>query len=103
MNVAGLLLGGVLLGVLPVRVTIAADGLGGLAAIAAFALPVLRAMARERDTARQPHRVSGPDRATGDDRGSRVARRELDDRADGTGQVSAGRRAGATEPARPLR
>ncbi len=44
-NVAGLLLGGVLLGgvllaVVPVRATIAAAGLGGLAATAAFALPV---------------------------------------------------------------
>ena len=100
-NVAGLLLGGVLLGVLPVRVTIAAAGLGGLAATAAFALPVLRAMARERDTARQPHRASDPDRASGDHRDSRAARR--DDRAGGTGQVTAGRRAGATEPARSLR
>ena len=102
-SVAGLLLGGVLLGVLPVRVTIAAAGLGGLAATAGFALPVLRAMARERDTVRQPHRVCGPGRATGDDRGNRVDQRERDDRADGTGQVSAGRRAGAAEPARPLR
>ena len=100
-NVAGLLLGGVLLGALPVRVTIAAAGLGGLAATAAFALPVLRAMARERDTARQPHRASDPDRATGDHRDSRAARRDY--RAGGTGQVSAGRRAGATEPARSLR
>ncbi len=101
-NVAGLLLGGVLLGALPVRVTIAAAGLGGLAATAAFALPVLRAMARERGTVRQPHRVSGPDRAAGDDRGSRAAH-EPDGHAARTGQVSAARRAGAAEPARPLR
>ena len=47
-NVAGLLLGGVLLAVVPVRAAIAAAGLGGLAATAAFALPVLRAIARER-------------------------------------------------------
>ena len=101
-NVAGLLLGGVLLGVLPVRVTIAAAGLGGLAATAAFALPVLRAMARERGTVRLPHRVSGPDRAAGDDRGSRAAR-EPDGHAARTELVSAARRAGAAEPARPLR
>jgi MFS family permease len=47
-TVAGFLLAGVLLAVAPVRVTIAAAGLGGLAATAAFALPVLRATARER-------------------------------------------------------
>jgi MFS family permease len=47
-NVAGLLLGGVLLAVVPVRAAIAAAGLGGLAATAAFARPVLRAIARER-------------------------------------------------------
>ena len=45
-NVTGLLLGGVLLGVVPVRAAIAAAGLGGLAVTAAFALPVLRATAR---------------------------------------------------------
>jgi MFS family permease len=101
-NVAGLLLGGVLLGVLPVRVTIAAAGLGGLAATAAFALPVLRAMARERGTVRQPNRMSGPDRAAGGDRGSRAAD-EPDGRAAGTGRAGAGRRARAAEPARPLR
>jgi MFS family permease len=42
-NMAGLLLGGALLTVVPVRAAIAAAGLGGLAATAAFALPVLRA------------------------------------------------------------
>jgi hypothetical protein len=56
--VAGYLLGGALLGVLPVRGAIAAAGLGGLAATAAFALPVLRDTARERDTARRTG--SGP-------------------------------------------
>jgi MFS family permease len=63
-TVAGYLLGGALLGVLPVRAAIAAAGLGGLAATAAFALPVLRASARERDTARERHTArctgSGP-------------------------------------------
>jgi MFS family permease len=62
-TMAGFVLGGVLLAAVPVRATIAAAGLGGLAVTAAFALPVLRATARERD----------------------------------------GRRAGAAEPARPLR
>jgi MFS family permease len=47
-NVTGLLLGGVLLDVVPVRAAIAAAGLGGLVATAAFAPPVLRAIARER-------------------------------------------------------
>ena len=60
-NVAGLLLGGVLLAVVPVRAAIAAAGLGGLAATAAFALPVLRATAREQATARKPDRASEPD------------------------------------------
>jgi MFS family permease len=63
-NVAGLLLGGVLLAVVPVRAAIAAAGLGGLAATAAFARPVLRAIARERVTARHPDRPSGPDQAS---------------------------------------
>ena len=102
-NVTGLLLGGVLLAVVPVRAAIAAAGLGGLAATAAFALPVLRATARERDTARNPDRPGEPGRASEPDRGSRAARRELDDRTDGTGQVSAGRRGGAGDPGRPLR
>jgi MFS family permease len=62
-TVAGFVLGGVLLAAVPVRAIIAAAGLGGLAVTAAFALPVLRATARERDD----------------------------------------RRAGAAEPARPLR
>jgi hypothetical protein len=62
-TVAGFVLAGVLLAAVPVRATIAAAGLGGLAVTAAFALPVLRATAREQDD----------------------------------------RRAGAAEPARPLR
>jgi MFS family permease len=101
-NVAGLLLGGVLLAVLPVRATIAAAGLGGLAATAAFALPVLRAIAREQATAREPDRAgelgqaSEPGRPPGRPRGG-------DDRTDGTGQVSADRRAGAPGAGRPLR
>ena len=102
-NVAGLLLGGVLLDVVPVRAAIAAAGLGGLAATAAFALPVLRAIARERVTARNPDRASGPDRASEHDRGSRAVQRELDNRINGTGQVSTDRRAGAAKPGRPLR
>jgi MFS family permease len=114
-NVAGLLLGGVLLDVVPVRAAIAAAGLGGLAATAAFALPVLRAIAGERVTARNPDRASGPDQASGPDRasgcdqasghdrGSRAGQRELDNRINGTGQVSTDRRAGAAKPGRPLR
>lgn len=101
-NVTGLLLGGVLLAVVPVRAAIAAAGLGGLAATAAFALPVLRATARERDTARKPGRPGEPGRAGEPGRGNRAGQRELDDRTDGTGQVSAGRRGGAADPGRPL-
>jgi MFS family permease len=63
-NVAGLLLGGVLLAVVPVRATIAAAGLGGLAATAAFALPVLRAIAREQATSRKPDRAAEPDQVS---------------------------------------
>ena len=62
-NVAGLLLGGVLLAVVPVRATIGLAGLGGLAATAAFALPVLRAIAREQAAAREPDRAAGSDLA----------------------------------------
>jgi MFS family permease len=51
-TVAGFVLAGVLLTVVPVRATIAAAGLGGLAVTAAFALPVLRATAREREDRR---------------------------------------------------
>jgi MFS family permease len=78
-TVAGFVLAGVLLAVVPVRATIAAAGLGGLVATAAFALPVLRAGARERD----------------------LDQREA--RTDGTRLVSAGRRAGAAGRGRPLR
>jgi MFS family permease len=85
-NVAGLLLGGVLLAVVPVRAAIAAAGLGGLAATAAFALPVLRAIAREQAAAREP---AGP--------------REVDNRANGTRRVSPGPHAGAAGAGRPLR
>jgi MFS family permease len=59
-NVAGLLLGGALLAVVPVRAAIAAAGLGGLAATAAFALPVLRAIAREQAAAREPDLAAEP-------------------------------------------
>ena len=62
-NVAGLLLGGALLAVVPVRAAIAAAGLGGLAATAAFALPVLRAIAREQAAAREPDLAAEPDLA----------------------------------------
>ena len=62
-NVAGLLLGGLLLAVVPVRAAIAAAGLGGLAATAAFALPVLRAIAREQAAAREPDLAAEPDLA----------------------------------------
>jgi hypothetical protein len=68
--VAGLLLGGVLIDVVPVRAAIAAAGLGGLAATAAFGLPVLRAIAGERVTARNPDRASGRDQASGPDQAS---------------------------------
>jgi MFS family permease len=61
-NVAGLLLGGALLAVVPVRAAIAAAGLGGLAATAAFAWPVLRAIAREQAAAREPARAAEPGR-----------------------------------------
>ena len=44
----------------PVRAAIAGAGLGGLAATAAFALPVLRATAREQATAGKPDRASEP-------------------------------------------
>ena len=46
-TVAGFVLGGVLLTMVPVRAAIAAAGLGGLAVTAAFARPVLRARAHE--------------------------------------------------------
>jgi MFS family permease len=57
---AGYLLGGLLLALIPVRATIAAAGLAGLAVTAAFALPVLRASRRERaqpltETEQQTH------------------------------------------------
>jgi MFS family permease len=105
-NVAGLLLGGVLLAVVPVRAIIAAAGLGGLAATAALALPVLRATAREQAGARKPdHEPEGagePDHASEpDQQPSRP--RGVEDRTDGAGQVSADRHAGAAGAGRPLR
>lgn len=107
-NVAGLLLGGVLLAVVPVRATIAAAGLGGLAATAAFALPVLRASARERATAREPATAREADRASEPDQASEPDRqpgrsRGVAERTDVTGQVSADRHAGAVGAGRPLR
>ena len=106
-TVAGYVLGGVLLGVMPVRAAIAAAGLGGLAATAACALPVLRASARERAAAREPHRVSGPGQRTGQasgpDPGIRAAQRTPDGQAGRTKQVSQGRRGGTPGPGRPLR
>ena len=95
-NVAGLLLGGVLLAVVPVRAIIAAAGLGGLAATAAFALPVLRATAREQAGAREPDQASESDGQPGRPRG-------IDDRTDRTGQVSGDRHAEAAGAGRPLR
>jgi MFS family permease len=97
-NVAGLLLGGALLGVLPVRVTIAAAGLGGLAAIAAFARPVLRARPRERDLEERDLQEPGQ----GEPGLGRPGQGEPE-RHDAREQADAGRRAGAAEPARPLR
>jgi MFS family permease len=47
-NALGFLLGGVLLGVLPVRATVAVAGVFGLVVTAAAALPMTRAAARER-------------------------------------------------------
>ena len=113
-NVAGLLLGGVLLAVVPVRAAIAAAGLGGLAATAAFALPVLRAIAREQaaarepDQAAEPERVSELDRAGEPEQASEPDRQpgglpEVGNRTNGTGHVSAGRRARAAGAGRPLR
>jgi MFS family permease len=49
-NALGLILGGVLLGLLPVRATVAVAGLFGLVVTASFAVPMLRAAARERAT-----------------------------------------------------
>jgi MFS family permease len=102
-NVAGLLLGGVLLAVVPVRAAIAAAGLGGLVATAAFAVPVLRATARERATAHKPDRAGEPGRAGERGRRSRADQRDLDIRTNGTGRVSTPRRGGTAEPGRPLR
>ena len=113
-NVTGLLLGGVLLAVVPVRAAIAAAGLGGLAATAAFALPVLRAIAREQAAAREPDRAAEPeqvseldqagelDQASEPDR-QRGGPPEVDNGTDGTRHVSAGRRARAAGAGRPLR
>jgi MFS family permease len=113
-NVAGLLLGGVLLAVVPVRAAIAAAGLGGLAATAAFALPVLRATAREQAAAREPdqlaeaNRAGGPSRAGGPEQASEPDRQlggpgEVDNGTDGTRRVSPGRHAGVAGTGRPLR
>ena len=96
-NVAGLLLGGVLLDVVPVRAAIAAAGLGGLAATAAFALPVLRAITGERVTARNPDRASEHDQASGPDQASELDRASEPDRAsrrDGASEGARGSRAG---------
>ena len=108
--VAGYVLGGALLGVLPVRAIIAAAGLGGLAATAACTLPVLRASARERDAgpggagppANRTGRASGP-AAPGTGPGHRAGQRPLADQAGGPRQASRARRAGVPGPGRPLR
>ena len=105
-NVTGLLLGGMLLAVVPVRAAIAAAGLGGLAATAAFALPVLRAIAREQATARERSRVSEPAPASGPARPADRQpgrRREVADRTDGIRRVGPERRARTTGAGRPLR
>ena len=125
-NVAGLLLGGVLLAVVPVRAAIAAAGLGGLAATAAFALPVLRAIAREQAAAREPDRAAEPERMSELDQASELDRasepdqtgdpdqasepdrqpggpREVDSRTHGTRHVRPGRRTRAAGAGRPLR
>jgi MFS family permease len=53
-NSAGFLLAGVLLGALPVRPTLAGVGLVGLLVTAGFAVPMLRAAARDRAVPRAP-------------------------------------------------
>jgi hypothetical protein len=88
----------VLLGVLPVRVTIAAAGLGGLAATAAFARPVLRARPRERDLDEPGQGEPGQGEPGQGEPGQGEPGRH-----DAKEQAGAGRRAGAAEPARPLR
>jgi MFS family permease len=50
-NAVGFVLGGVLLGLLSVRVTVGVAGLFGLLVTAAFAVPMLKAAARERASA----------------------------------------------------
>ncbi len=112
-TVAGFVLGGVLLTVVPVRAAIAAAGLGGLAVTAAFARSVLRARALEPTRGEAgPGRPGpgGPDRGktgrgeTGPGRPDRgEPGRGEPGRHGRTGRVSAGRRAGAAEPGRPLR
>jgi hypothetical protein len=98
----------VLLGVLPVRVTIAAAGLGGLAATAAFARPVLRARPRERDLDEPGQGEPGQgEPGQGEPGQGEPGQGEPGQgepgRHDAKEQAGAGRRAGAAEPARPLR
>ena len=98
-TVAGYLLGGALLAVVPVRVAIAGAGLGGLAATAAFARPVLRARAAER-------RQGAPSRRAGTGQpgpGRRAPGQAEPEHPGRTEQAGAGRRAGTAEPARQLR
>jgi MFS family permease len=119
-NVAGLLLGGVLLAAVPVRAIIAAAGLGGLAATAAFAVPVLRATAgqhlaaRQSDRAADPDQVREPEGAGAPDQvrdpgragapGRQLVRpRGAADPIDETGKVRADRHARAAGAGRPLR
>ena len=101
-NVAGLLLGGALLAVVPVRAAIAAAGLGGLAATAAFALPVLRAAAREQAMARNPDRASEPGQPSEPDRRP-GGPHQVSNRTDGTTGVRPGLRARAAGAGGPLR
>ena len=95
-TVAGYLLGGALLAVVPVRVAIAGAGLGGLAATAAFARPVLRARAGERHRG-APARRDGGTGQPGPGRGAPGGP------GDGSEHHDAGRRGGTPEPARQLR
>jgi hypothetical protein len=115
-----------------VRAIIAAAGLGGLAATAAFALPVLRATAGQQVAAREPGRAADPDQVRAPDQVREPGRASApdqvrasdqagaldwagapdwqsvglsgaDDGTDGTGQISADRHAGAAGAGRPLR
>ena len=59
-NAVGFVLGGVLLGALSIRLTVGAAGLFGLLVTAAFAVPMLKAAARERAIATGAAEVAAP-------------------------------------------